>query len=452
MDYFDKQNEVFFDFLNTNFISRRKTWDEIANSITLEKVKRTYKCFSELFPRNFNYVDELNNAKSSFSSLHYGQLRGNNIINEVVRFSLYSEKIIVFHPLQNPSITNHSLDPRKKPKHWLPDFLEALYFYVTIQKWVKSRIIKLIINPIEYDIRLRETVLKETKARVAKLDKEAYIALDGDSVTESLAEQMALNYKGRNKQFIVEKLLQMQQPYFSRNEAVEFADRIIAAVPNINPLYNKLNIPLTGRMITTTKGGGSLESMILISKYTEANIYTPSASNWQQIKEMGLDDFWLKVNHIYSKIELPFLNKVDTNFALELRQQDRLAGVRLELRKIYSELNSITIENLSESKIRLLQEGFLESLKSAENEWADIKKQAENARKYWLSANVGIPIVNNEISLMPLILGSLTWLYFNEKSANQKQTSHRIKNPISVFVDLKHKQQGFFSILKNSLI
>jgi hypothetical protein len=53
---------------------------------------------------------------------------------------------------------------------------------------------------------------------------------------------------------------------------------------------------------------------------------------------------------------------------------------------------------------------------------------------------------------MPLILSSLTWLYFNEKTAKAKQKNQRIKNPISVFVDLKNQEQGFFSVLKNSLL
>lgn len=453
MDYFDNQNELFFVFLNDTFqLKKLKTWDDIAKTITLEKVKKTYKTFAQLFPRNFNYIEELKKSNSSFSSLHFGQIKANKIIDEVVRFSLYSEKILVFHPLQNPSITNQQNDPRKDPKYWLPDFLEAIYFYITIQKWVKAGIIKLIINPVEYDFYLREKITTEAKARILKLDKQKLLALEGDSVAQNIAEQLALYYKGRSRAFILGGMLKMEQPHFTKDEAEKMTDEIIKAIPRINPLYEKLNIPLNTGMVTTTKSGGSLESIILVSKATEANIYTPSAVNWEQIKEMGLNDFWLKLNHLYSKIELPFLNNVDTNFALELRKEERLAGVRQELKKIYSELNSTTVENLNESKIRIIQEGFLDSIKKADSEWIEIKKQAEISRKKWMMANVGIPLINNEISLMPLVIGSLAWLYLNEKGVKDKQKAQRIKNPTTVFIDLKNQEQTFFAVLKNSLL
>ncbi len=453
MDYFDKQNEHFFVFLNETFqFKKLKTWDDIAKSITLKKIKKTYKVFAQLFPQNFNYIEELKKNNSSFSSLHFGQIKANKIIDEVVRFSLYSEKILVFHPLQNPSVTNQQLDPRKNPKYWLPDFLEALYFYITIQKWVKAGIIKLIINPVEYDFYLMEKITAEAKARILKLDKHQLIALDGDIVSQNLAEQLARYYKGRNREFILDEMLKMKQPLFTKDEAVKMTDEIIKSIPRINPLYEKLNIPLNTGMLSTIKSGGSLESIILVSEAAEANIYTPSESNWHQIKEIGLNDFWLKLNHLYSKIELPFLNNVDTNFALELRKEDRLVGVRQELKKIYSELNSMTIDNLSESKIRIIQDGFLESIKKAESEWVEIKKQADNSRKKWMMANVGIPLINNEITLMPLIIGSLAWLYYNEKGVKDKQKAQRIKNPTSVFIDLKNQDQTFFTVLKNSLL
>lgn len=454
MDYFDKQNEIFFDFLNETFLLKKlKTWDEISQNITTEKIKKTYRFFAELYPRNYNYLKELDLSKSQFSSLHFSDIRGNRIIDEIVRFSLYSERIIVFHPLQNPSITNQALDPRKKPKYWLPDFLEALFFYIIIQKWVKSGIVKLIINPIEYDFELREKTLSKVEERLRNFDEAKLINLNDNGFMDGIAEQMALEFKGRSKDYIIQKLLEMRQPYFSNEEAERFSDHILASMAKINPLYSKLNIPLSNSMITTLKSGGSLEAILLISEVSEANIYTPSAVNWEQIKHLGKNDFWIKMNKLYSEIDLPFLNNVDTNFALELRKAERLSGVRQELKKIYAELNSLSIENLSENKIAFLQEGFFEAIKKAEAEWIEIKKQAEYARKYWLTANAGVPLIfNNQVSLLPVIATSLSFLYFNEKNSNEKMRLQRAKNPISVFVDLKNQRQSFFSILKNSLL
>lgn len=452
-DYFDIKNEYFYDFLNDQFnIKKAKTWDDIAKNVTIEKITRTYKTFAEIFPRNYDYISELEKSKAAFSSIHYGEIKARKIIDEVVRFSLYSEKIIVFHPLQNPSVTNQQIDPRKNPKYWLPDYLDSLYFYIVIQKWVRAGIVKLIINPYEYDIKLRDKMDIEVEKRKNKFDGEKYFKIGRDQALETLAEQFSLIYKDKSKDYIVNSLLKMDQPRFTQDDADAFSKVIIKGFANINPLYNKLNIPLNGRMLAPTKGGGPLESILSISEITNGNIYTPSEMNWNQISEYGLNDFWLKTNRIYSKIPLNFLNNVDTSFALELRKDDRLGGVRQQLKKVFSELNGINPQNLTDLKIKDLNEAFIEELKKSEAEWKDIKKQAELSRKYWLVANVGIPIIKNDISILPLAIGSLAWLYQNEKSNQQKKNLMRQKNPISVFVDLKNQNQNFFSILKNCLI
>ncbi len=453
MDYFDKQNEQFYDFLNQTFgIQKAKNWDDISKNITQLKIKLTYRYFSKLYPRNYNYLEELKKNKSEFSSIHYGTIKANRIIDEIVRFSLYSEKIIVFHPLQNPSVTNQQIDPGRNPRYWLPDFIDSLYFYIVIQKWVKAGIIKLIINPYEYNLDLRNRIDIEVQQRIFKINQESFFEIAKDSAMDNLAEQFAFMYKNRSKEYIISSLLEIKQPTFNHSEAEKFADKIIDSFSRSNPLYEKLDNSLRStKMLVPTKGGGPIESIILISEASGANIYTPSETVFYQMKEMGINEFWLKMNHLYSKIPLYFLNNVDTNFALELRKEDRLSGVRQELKKIYKELSSIDIKNIDDTTIRFLQEGFIEEIKKAEAEWKLIKKQAELSRKYWLTANVGIPFITNEISILPMAIGSLAWLYMNEKSASEKTNLYKVKNPISVYVDLKNKRQSFIAQLKNCL-
>ncbi len=454
MDYFDTQNEKFYDFLNKTFeINKFKSWDDLARSITLLKVKRTYRVFAKLFPRNFNYLGELEKTRDTFSSIHYGAIKGNKIIDEIVRFSLYSDKIIVFHPLQNPSVTNQRIDPGRNPKYWLPDFLDALYFYIVIQRWVKSGIVKLIVNPYEYNFELRELIDKQVEVRFLKTNKEELYKISNDEIQNSLAEKFATIYKGKSKDYIVKSLLEMEEPIFNVENASKFSEKIIEAFNRINPLYKCLNIDLGGStMLSPTKGGGPLESIILISEKCGGNIYTASDLTWYQVKDYGLDEFWIKMSRLYSQIPLNFLNNVDTNFVLELRMQDKLSGVRQELRKIYSELSRLNISNIDFKKINLIQEGFVEEIKKSEAEWISIKKQAEISRKYWLSANVGVPFITNDVSILPLALGSLAWLYMNEKTAIEKVNLYKAKNPISVYVDLKNKKQSFVTDLRNCLI
>lgn len=455
MDYFDIQNEKFYDFLNQTFdLKKCKTWDDVAKNITHLKVKRTYRVFADLFPRKFNYSNELEKLKNSFSSIHYSTLKANKVIDEIVRFSLYSDKIIVFHPLQNPSVTNQNIDPRRNAKRWLPDFLDALYFYIIIQKWVKSGIVKLVINPTEYDLDLRAKIDKQVKERALSFKSEDIFKIGEDEALNHLAEQFAIYSKNKSKEEIIQEVLSLDNPIFTQNEAISFADKIIDQISKTNPLWQKIdksNFNKSG-MIVPQKSGGSIESMLYFSKITGGNIYTPSEMSWLQMKQLGVNDFWMKTNHLYSQIPLTFLNNVDTAFALKIREEDRLAGVRLELKKIYAELGKTNIDELDEQKVKFLQEGFIEELKKAESEWKHINKQANESRKYWAATSLGMPIITNEISILPFAIGSLAWLYRNEKTTKDKKDNFRVQKPISVYVDLKNKRQDFLTELKNCLL
>jgi hypothetical protein len=455
MDYFDIQNDKFYDFLNQTFeLKKCKTWNDVAKQVTHLKVKRTYRVFADLFPRKFEYSAELEKLQNSFTSIHYSTLKANKIIDEIVRFSLYSDKILVFHPLQNPSVTNQNLDPRRNAKRWLPDFLDALYFYIIIQKWVKSGIVKLIINPCEYDLELRDEIDKKIQERVLKIDSEEYYKVGKKSVMNHLAEQFAIFSQNKTKDEIIEDILQVEVPKFNRKEAETFANNVLEQISNTNPLWTNIDKNLFNKdgMMTPSKSGGAIEAMLHVSKLTGGNLYTPSEPVWFQMKQLGVNDFWMKTNQLYSQIPLKFLNNVDTDFALKVRKEGRLEGVRQELKKIYGELGKININELDQQKIKFLQEGFIEELKKANSEWDLITKQAKTSRQYWASANLGLPLITNEISILPMAIGSLAWLYKNEMLAKNKKENFRNQRPISVYLDLKNNKQKFLTELKNCVI
>ena len=110
----------------------------------------------------------------------------------------------------------------------------------------------------------------------------------------------------------------------------------------------------------------------------------------------------------------------------------------------------MNIAEISEAKIYDINEGFIEALKRSEAEWSRIKKDAETSRRYWLTASVGLPLVQHEVSIISLI-GFAFWFRNSLKEEENKLDFFRNTNPLSVYVDLKHKDDGFFSILKNCI-
>lgn len=75
-DYFDRKNKEFYEFLEETFeLKKCRDWNDVAQKITNLKIKRTYRVFATLFPLNVDYLEEMNNLKGSFSSIHWGLLR-----------------------------------------------------------------------------------------------------------------------------------------------------------------------------------------------------------------------------------------------------------------------------------------------------------------------------------------------------------------------------------------
>lgn len=454
MDFFQKKNIEFYDFLNENFgIRKAKKWDDIAKNITKAKISATYKFFSKLYPLNIDYSLELQTDSKKFISLHYNDLKAKSIIDEVARFSLYSDSIVVFHPIQNPSITNQKLNPIKNPKYWLQNFIDSLHFYVVLQNWVRAGIVRLIVNPYEFDLKLREEFDKKAFERVSALLSMPEIKERGmDDASESVAEMFAPSFVGKNESQIKIGLLNISNPKFEEEEAEMFAKIILSKQPFVNPLLNKLNIPFGQDSIMMQKGGGNVESISYVAKLINGNIYTSNNSNWDQLSSLGDISKWTKIAHLYSKIELPFLNNIDTSFALNLRKEDRLAGVRKSLRNIYSSVNTIEPDKINEDFLIELNEEFIEEVKKADAEWDFIKKDAQSKRAYWAGSSViGSPIILNETTLLPLILGSAFWLGNNLRNEKLNIKKFKKSNPLSVYVDLKHQQPSFFSELKNCI-
>ena len=375
MDFFQQKNIEFYDFLNDTFgIRKARNWSDISQNITKAKISATYKFFSRLYPLNVDYSEKMKSGSSNFRSLHYNRLNPNNIIDEVVRYTLYSDEIYVFHPIQNPSVTNQRINPIRNPKYWLHDFMNSLYFYIVLQKWVRLGIVKLVINPYHYDLLLRDELDAKAKKRVDSFISNPDFMQNAErEVLETLAENLVFDYKGMDVARIKESLVNMETPKFPESVADELAHLIFAKHNKINPLYDKLNIPLeTGLLVS--KGGGNLESILYVTELLNSNLYTTDKGNWFQICQLENVNYWTKVAHLYSKIEMPFLDNVDTSFVLNLREDDRLSGVRSELGKIYNTVNSIPASEMNEYKLKELNGRFMEELKKADAEWESVRR------------------------------------------------------------------------------
>ena len=89
-----------------------------------------------------------------------------------------------------------------------------------------GRHIKLIVNPYNYDLKLRDEIDTKAQNRVSKLDFDKIFEKDKDTIMDNLAEQFASSYQNKNKDFIYQSILNLESPTFTDEQAEDVSKLI----------------------------------------------------------------------------------------------------------------------------------------------------------------------------------------------------------------------------------
>lgn len=445
-------NLKFYDALNQIFnLKKHKTWNELSQVITLEKISLTYKVFSEIFPYNLNRYEILpkNNPNEKLTSIFHGILDGKTIINNIARHSLYCDEIIVFHPLQNPQNTNPEIDPISKPQIWKLDFINSLYFYIVLQKWVVLGLVHIIENPFNFDQDGREKLCLEAEKRINQNKKfydDPEITKELEAISNEKLRESILGMPINEIRLTLKKAM----PNYTDDQINQMAIEIKNREKKL-PLYVDLGETKDGSLIVN-RSGGNIEMIDAICHLTGAYSYTTQNFIKKQLELRGTNPFWTKFGSLYSGLNLKYLNNVDTNFALKIREEERISGLRKSFRDLSSFLEQNELDKITDDKILHFNDKIKSEISRSEEEWKKIITDAQkiNTTTIFTASTIGAFVDPTKI-IIPAI-GIPSGIVINEFFKMKGLKSYRNKDPYSVFVDLKNKKPNFFSDLKNCIL
>lgn len=445
-------NLKFYDAINEIFkINKNRTWKELSKEISIEKISLTYKVYGDIFNSRLDRYSLLpkNDPTKKLTSIFHGTLDGQTIINNVARYSLYCDEIIVFHPLQNPNITSPKYNPISNPEQWRFDFVNALYFYIVLQKWVRSGLVHLIENPFHFDKESREEILKHTESRLSDFEKELQDPELSAEHEEMMFDRFKRSLLGMPLS-VIKRTIEGTYPKYSKEQISRLAHEFKQYEKTL-PLYVDFGECSSSHLVVN-RAGGNIEMVDAICKLTGAHSYTTQKFVRRQLELRGTNPFWTKFSNLYSGVNLTYLDNVDTSFALKIREEERISGLRNSLRSLSSFLESTEINDASMDTILGFNDSIKQEIKKSEAEWMNIINDAKkaNATAVFGSSAIGaiidptkiiIPAVGIPISLAIVEL-------FKRKGLN----NYRSKDPYSVFVDLKNKKPTFASELRNCIL
>jgi len=366
-------------------------------AFTTQAVRKIHEAVMEVWPRNTDIVRTLNAAKSGVSGLYVGDYRNDAIFKGIIRHSIYATKILLIDPFIYPTSVRDEYNPILSPEKYRAQTLKNVNFWLAIVPWIEAGIVEVIRTPDDFDRKLKWESLQRQRKKFEN-NEELKSALD-KSVTE-------LSEKYRDKEAFRHLILSAPNDYLKRKYEESHAaeddisfDDILTYVDRkreedmdfLEPAgYGKENAQMH---IYST--GANYDIAKITSDLTGSYLVTDIPSRWKEIEvdresQNAINKEWSPFAKAFNGLDLKFLNNIKLHHALALREEHRLEGLRVFLRKVWK--SAQTAEHFNEANAVLLADELTEEVSKAEEEWKKIDRDLLK----WFGAELSAGLLSAE--------------------------------------------------------
>lgn len=438
-----ERNIILLNAIEDIFFSKGEDWNEMRSSLTEDKVRELYRIVAWLWPPQTDITPLLPKPDTTLRSLYMGDERPQDILQNIVRYSLYTEEIIVVSPFLAPLTMKEEFSPIANPRQYRQDTLELIYFAFALAPWIEAGIVNMIPNPMDFDFRFRKEIYTMAEQRY-EANKEEYDA----QINEFSEEEGKKEFK-RIYMRMPENALRRKLKDFKPNiTQKEIDDAVLYSLKQRKADPFLLDEEMSGEAEMKIKRmGANLELGLYLGQATGSYLYTNRKFQWNEImsaKQQTTDDsdVWSPLTRAFQTLDFTFLNNVDARFAYKLKEEGRLGGFRNYLRKVWHKIEEDNTPAQADSAAREFGDELHEEYGKTKEEWAKIDKSILE----WVAGGTGASAV-----LSPLITGGMDWIIpavgFSITgvgqllSARYKRKEFRANVPLAVLLDLEKKSK-----------
>lgn len=438
-----ERNIILLNAITDIFFRKGEDWNEMKCRLTADKVRELYKIIAWLWPPQTNITPLLPKPDKTLRGLYMGDTRPKDILQNIVRYSLYTEEIIVVSPFLAPLTMREEFSPIINPQQYRQDTLELIYFAFALAPWIQAGIVNMIPNPIDFDYRLRRDIYDMATARYKankeEFDKEIIEMADEEGLEEYKRMMLRMptdSFRKRLKEF---------KPDLSSAEIDSHVEYFLRQRRN-DPLMLDEEMTSSAEM-KIKRMGANLELGLYLGQATGSYLYTNRSFQWREImstKQLAADesDVWSPLTQAFQTLDFTFLNNVDAGFAYKLKEEGRLGGFRNYLRRVWQKIMEDSTPEQTNRIARQFGDELHEQYALTKEEWAKIDKSIIK----FITGASGVSTV-----LTPLITGGLDWkipaLGFSIAgvgkllAARYKRKEFKVKVPLAVLLDLEKKDK-----------
>jgi hypothetical protein len=414
----------------------KQPWDKVKSGMTDTRIREFYQFIAALWPVDTDYRALLPKPDGSLRALYLGENDPEMMMENVFRFSLYADEIILVNPFDNPNLVAEKYNPAVNPGEWRLQTLRLVYHLQMLAPWIVAGLVKLIPDPGDFNRKLREETWSLAAARLAKnpITSEDVDKTQARKKTQEMFYMLPDDY--------VRRTAKEHDPNTSTRDVEKIVEYFRAYRSQHPLLLNATMDQIPGQM-TAMRMGANLEMGLYLCQTIGAFPYTNVPFRWKEILSASdqLDasaQVWSPLTNAFGNLNFKFLNKVDSNFAVTMRQEERLGSFRSYMRKLWKSVDG----NPDPTKIETLARDFKDELEGeyakAQADWSaidrDLVKWAVPAIGGIISTVAGIVTGHYALALGSPLTGQGISEFLQR---NIKRGEFRKSNPLSVFIDLE---------------
>jgi len=415
--------------------AKGRSWADFKRNISGKEIREFYEVQAGLWMPDTNWAQIIPGPDGRLRALYLGDIRPELIPENLIRFSLYTDEILVVDPFHNPWRLQAEYNPIDNPDQFKTDTLKLIYFLSQMDPWIRSGIVKLIPDPGDFYPGLKMETWRLAEARRAGQPLDPGDLEDGRRVGFEELRRVLL---ARPAEEIVKSIEESGERLTEKQkkELLSYARRELRNDPIA------WEQPLTEQhQLMVMRSGANLETALLIAQITGAFPYTNMSTRWTELmsaheKLTETARVWSPLTKAFQGLEFRFLNNVDISFAQSIREDGRLETFRAFLRRLGRDAIDLTEPSVIENYVRDRKDELVSEYRKAQAEWDKI----DQAFLKWASTGLVGSLIGGHMwpdisSLAAATATTVSQLIFRYL----KQQQFRKVNPMSVFIDLSRR-------------
>jgi hypothetical protein len=115
-----------------------RPWSKVKEGMTDAQVREFYLFIANLWPVHTGHQHTMPPPDSSLRALYLGENEPEMMLENVFRFSLYADQILLVNPFANPNVIAEEFNPVHRPGEWRIQTLRLVYQLKLLAPWIEA--------------------------------------------------------------------------------------------------------------------------------------------------------------------------------------------------------------------------------------------------------------------------------------------------------------------------